>query len=243
MAPGTGDRFSTVKLVIDIAAVLVALAAFIYAHHSSKYAKEANKYAEEANKTSEKALFIAELAPSKLTLVANDPFWKIESVGMEKKRRCSLVLIATITFSNQGAQQGCIADLAAVLQVPVTADQKKLRPYEFLDSEKLYEAIRKKRPIYESYEAAFAPIVILGKQQVTKIILFRDLTFDQKYLKEGTYALEVMGTECSGPEKWTRFLRSTYVVDNDQVGDLVHGQMTVFESEERIHATRALITP
>src|SRR5262249_17759873 len=146
------------------------------------------------------------------------------------KRKLSLILIRSIIFSNQGAQQGCIADLAAVLQVPVTTDEKKLRAYQFLNSEKLFQVIRTGRPIHEAYEAFFTPVAILGKQQVSKTILFRYLNFDPKDLKEGTYMLGIVGSTCNAPDVWMQFLKSTYVLDRDRVADLIRGQATVFES-------------
>ena len=220
-------------LIDAILAVIALLALYV--------AWQAGKKADKANEIAEKALYWTELSPFSPSLVASDPIWKVQDPP--KTDRIRLILVSTLTVSNKGAQPGCIADLVITLQVPLSGDRMNLKAHYFADSSRLLESVRRGRPLHESYEASFAPIVVLGKQQVTKTVVFQNVSFDRTELREGKYVLNVVGNDCDSREKWTPFWKATYLVEAPEVASLLRGQTTVFDSEERINATQSLKNP
>src|SRR2546430_1333045 len=114
----------SIDRIIQGAIAVATLLAVVYSCQSGRKADKANKISEKANQIADKALYTAELSPFDPTFVASDPIWKVEEVDRNKKVKLALVL--TIIVSNNGAQPGCIEDLVAALELPVTADQRKL---------------------------------------------------------------------------------------------------------------------
>lgn len=221
------------RTVLEILGLVTAVIALYFSYQSDRKSSIANQIAE-------RALIASELGPFDPVLTMGAPLWKVENVRSDNQLMSSLALITTVTIANRGAQQGCIADLASLLQVPLTQDRKNLTAYNFVNSEKLLEVIRRGRPLNEAYEDLFSPMIILGKQQISKTVLFRIPQLDRRDLREGSYKVSLVGRECAAVNKWTNFGQTTYVIAKSEIDGLLRGQATEFQSEEHIEAVRSL---
>lgn len=194
-------------------------------------------FAIDANRIARQALYVSEEAPFDPVLVASDPMWRVEKVLNSSAR---VALATTVLIANRGAQTGCIADLALLVKLPTTGEEKRFKPYQFLNSGRLFEVLRKQREFHEAYEAEFAPIFVLGKEQVVRTILFRSFTFPTDQLVAGKYTVSLAANECGNRGRWRDHFTVTVDVRKEAAARLLCGRTIVFESEERINAFEAL---
>lgn len=230
---------SVEQLIVDIIAVIIAIAAGVLAWWSWSASERANTIARDANAIAQKALD-SQISPAQLSVAVGDPTWTIE--GPRGSRPVVLSLIAPITVTNDGMQQGCISDMLAFVKLPVTNEQRQLRALYFVDPERVLTTLQRRAPIYEAHRARFGPIVVLGKQQVSETVVLQSTSVGRADLRDGLYTVILYAAECASAEQWHQQWTSTYLFTTDDLAEFLKGVPTSQESEERRRAVRALRT-
>jgi len=220
----------------DVIGWLIDATAVIAAGIAVAFAWKANGISQGSNAIAQRALELQN-APAALSVSVADPIWIVEQPA--KGATSIPIVVATVTATNDGAQQGCLSDLIFVVRVPLTNDEKRFAPLYFMDSREVLLALAKPRPVHEARKAQFGPIVILGKQQITEVISFYAGGMDKSEFTPGSYLASLIGSECSAPSKWRTLWTATYIFAPDEIQRLLSGVPATHTSEERRKAVRS----